>query len=73
MCLVKKTRPLDLFGIGFNEESLTLLPTDVEEDYLSELETLVNATEITRAPFSSISAIAETISKNNHILEDDLD
>ena len=42
MCLVKKTRPLDLLGRGSNEGSLALLPTDVEEDSLSELDTLVN-------------------------------
>ena len=54
----EKTRPLDVSVEGSNEESTT----DVDEDSLSEQDTLVNATEITRAPNSLKSAIAETIS-----------
>ena len=40
--LSDKTRPLDVSEGGSNEESPTLIPTDVDEDSLSELDTLVN-------------------------------
>ena len=40
--LNEKTRTLYVSEGGSNEESPTLIPTDVDEDSLSELDTLVN-------------------------------